>query len=117
MANTTLKPKCRQLAEQLVERAEQQLKAAFQLLAQQGQTHTFTVTDVEYNNGSPIHKQVDYADCIGCYCFTFRQNDDGDILVHYKGTVWLPLNLSYNNLSDLVQSADILLEKAQAKAM
>jgi hypothetical protein len=119
MAKTTLKPKCTLLMEQLIARAEQQLKAAFPLLQQQGCTHTYSVKAVEYVNGSPKYSTVDFPNCIGSYCCTFRLDDNGDVLVHVSGTNWIPLySLStYKDLSDLAQAADFLLKQTQGNAL
>ncbi|MCM1022215.1 MAG: hypothetical protein NC403_08435 [Muribaculaceae bacterium] len=107
MKTTKLQPKCSDLLYQLIERAEKQLREAYNIYRQLGEFHWYTATG---DNG----KQVQWKNCISSHCTVIRENEQGELVAHHKGECWLPLQYYRQDVLSLCQCADNLLEKAYA---
>lgn len=103
MAKPQLKPKCKDMLYQLAQRAEQQLREAYDIYKQLGKLHWYTATD-------STGKQVQWHDCVGSHSVTIRQNEYGRLVFHYKHEECH--ELEWCNTRNLCECADHLLQEA-----
>lgn len=104
MAKSKLTPKCKEMLEQLRERAELQLRAAYPALKAQGRLHTYTAQ-------SSFGKQVSWNDCFSAYCTVLRIDESGNLVYHDHNECWYPLQWC-KSIPDLCECADYLLNVA-----
>ena len=103
MAKTRLKPLCKHLKEQLVLRAEQQLKEAISLLAQQGKLHSYTALNSE-------GKQQQWLGCISSWGIVVRIDEEtGSLVYHHHAEWWYNVWGYRENVEQLANCADHLL--------
>lgn len=103
MAKTRLKPLCKNLKEQLVLRAEQQLKEAISLLAQQGKLHSYTAVNSD-------GKQQQWNNCISSWGLVIRIHEEtGSLVYHHHAECWYSVWGYMGNVEQLANCADHLL--------
>lgn len=107
MANTRLHPKCSDVLEQLYQRAEQQLRAAFPLLPQDRL--------VRFSALSSYGKTEYWDNCFGSHCIVLRFDENNELLYHDHAECWYPLRWC-KDIRSLVDCADYLLNIANGNA-
>lgn len=104
MNKRKLSPKCMDLKNELVARAERQIREAYPLLKAKGLSHCYSVHG---DDG----RQKEWSDCISGYAVVIRYDIASDRFVsHHSGERWR--ELEFENLGKLCECADFLLRKA-----